>query len=862
MSIETESFDGGTIKGTIKEKCDKYNKLEVNMKTDEPSKSISCSESRNNIWSGGPSIDDFEIIKPISRGAFGKVFLGRRKDANHGNIESNHDLPQVSTESSDLVDSSNTKKEPNKQLFAIKVMKKSEMIQKNMVSQVMAERNALALTRSPFCVNLYYCLQSANNVFLVMEYLIGGDLKSLLGVYGYFDEVTARFYVAEIALALAYLHRHNIIHRDIKPDNILLTAKGHIKLTDFGLSKVGIDRELQIADLVSNTPLVKGAAKTRLPRTPGQILSLTTHLSFVKERNTAQANGGFPMKGRRLLEQSSADSTLAASSIASSVCTTRALSDGGESGYTLTSSNFDHSPISGTIHTGGVNTGHKSRNKQKSNHSSNHSHSLGHSPELQVRSLSSMMNGCEISERVNLSNSSGSTSSYSGISKVDTNINSYVNSCVVFGNGTISKSVVNNPLVSPLCNSKIDSFAFDIPSFGSDYSPHAAPYQFSTPLNCKSVFTVGNGRKHPKDHSEPVPTNIRRRRTRNVHFMMAGGKMTSSEEESPITLVDLDRSMDTNTSSRYRQGSLPNESSANYNRQVNNDCDKNFKDKIEQLNHTSAGGPLESPFYSQKKCETHRNTNLTDNLDSSYIGNTNKPSNSAEGSVMTNFPTQLDGNNGKSPISSEITPQVRMDPPNCSSTPFRTPRSVKRGRRSKPLFGSPALPYQSTEDRILGTPDYLAPELLLRKSHTEAVDWWGLGVCLYEFVTGVPPFSDETPEKVFENILALRLDWPSEADGDEPLSEEVIDAIMSFLKLEPSQRIDLSGMKELQFFRSGIIDGQIDSTTKTVDDWLTNLHTNTAPFVPQPHNDTDTAYFDARNNMQEWKISQFIENVS
>ena len=438
MSIETESFDGGTIKGTIKEKCDKYNKLEVNMKTDEPSKSISCSESRNNIWSGGPSIDDFEIIKPISRGAFGKVFLGRRKDANHGNIESNHDLSQVSTESSDLVDSSNTKKEPNKQLFAIKVMKKSEMIQKNMVSQVMAERNALALTRSPFCVNLYYCLQSANNVFLVMEYLIGGDLKSLLGVYGYFDEVTARFYVAEIALALAYLHRHNIIHRDIKPDNILLTAKGHIKLTDFGLSKVGIDRELQIADLVSNTPLVKGAAKTRLPRTPGQILSLTTHLSFVKERSTSQANGGFPMKGRRLLEQSSADSTLAASSIASSVCTTRALSDGGESGYTLTSSNFDHSPISGTIHTGGVNTGHKSRNKQKSNHSSNHSHSLGHSPELQVRSLSSMMNGCEISERVNLSNSSGSTSSsYSGISKVDTNINSCVNSCVEFGNGKI-----------------------------------------------------------------------------------------------------------------------------------------------------------------------------------------------------------------------------------------------------------------------------------------------------------------------------------------------------------------------------------------------------------------------------------------
>ena len=80
--------------------------------------------------------------------------------------------------------------------------------------------------RSPFCVNLFYCLQSANNVFLVMEYLIGGDLKSLLGHYGFFDQQTAKFYAAEIALALTYLHNRNIVHRDLKPDNILLTAKG------------------------------------------------------------------------------------------------------------------------------------------------------------------------------------------------------------------------------------------------------------------------------------------------------------------------------------------------------------------------------------------------------------------------------------------------------------------------------------------------------------------------------------------------------------------------------------------------------------------------------------------------------------
>lgn len=154
-----------------------------------------------------PTIKDFVIIKPISRGAFGKVFLGYKNNDHN-------------------------------KLYAIKVMRKSEMINKNMVSQVITERNALALSRSPFCVNLFYSLQSVSYVYLVMEYMVGGDLKSLLTMYGYLDEAAARFYVAEVALALQYLHEHGIIHRDIKPDNMLISATGHVKLTDFGLSKI------------------------------------------------------------------------------------------------------------------------------------------------------------------------------------------------------------------------------------------------------------------------------------------------------------------------------------------------------------------------------------------------------------------------------------------------------------------------------------------------------------------------------------------------------------------------------------------------------------------------------------------------
>lgn len=126
-------------------------------------------------------------------------------------------------------------------------MRKSDMINKNMISQVITERNVLALSRSPYCVHLFYSLQTPSYVYLVMEYMIGGDLKSLLAVSGFFEESAAKFYIAEITLALQYLHQHGIIHRDIKPDNMLLTASGHVKLTDFGLSKIELSRGMWFA---------------------------------------------------------------------------------------------------------------------------------------------------------------------------------------------------------------------------------------------------------------------------------------------------------------------------------------------------------------------------------------------------------------------------------------------------------------------------------------------------------------------------------------------------------------------------------------------------------------------------------------
>ncbi|MEW5305926.1 MAG: hypothetical protein WDW36_008437 [Sanguina aurantia] len=156
----------------------------------------------------GMSIDEFDIIKPISRGAFGRVYLAR--------------------------------KHATGDLFAIKVMKKRDLIRKNMVESVTNERNILAMANNPFVVRFYYSFTSRENLYIVMEYINGGDCYSLLRKMGALPEEVARQYVAETVLALEYCHTQGIIHRDMKPDNILISSNGHVKLTDFGLSCIGV----------------------------------------------------------------------------------------------------------------------------------------------------------------------------------------------------------------------------------------------------------------------------------------------------------------------------------------------------------------------------------------------------------------------------------------------------------------------------------------------------------------------------------------------------------------------------------------------------------------------------------------------
>merc|ERR1719361_68055 len=148
---------------------------------------------------------DFKIIKVIGKGAFGEVRIVRHKD--------------------------------NAKVFAMKTMLKSMMIAKNQLGHIVAERDLMSDAESPWLVQLLFAFQDATYLYLVMEYCGGGDLMGLLIKKDILSESHTRFYMSELAAAIHYFHELGYVHRDLKPDNVLISNEGHIRLSDFGLAK-------------------------------------------------------------------------------------------------------------------------------------------------------------------------------------------------------------------------------------------------------------------------------------------------------------------------------------------------------------------------------------------------------------------------------------------------------------------------------------------------------------------------------------------------------------------------------------------------------------------------------------------------
>ncbi|KIW16130.1 cAMP-dependent protein kinase type 2 [Exophiala spinifera] len=154
---------------------------------------------------GKYTLTDFEIKRTLGTGSFGRVHL----------VQSKH----------------------NTRFYAIKVLKKAQVVKMKQIEHTNDERRMLSRVKHPFLITLWGTFQDSKNLYMVMDFIEGGELFSLLRKSQRFPNPVAKFYAAEVTLALEYLHAQNIIYRDLKPENLLLDRHGHIKITDFGFAK-------------------------------------------------------------------------------------------------------------------------------------------------------------------------------------------------------------------------------------------------------------------------------------------------------------------------------------------------------------------------------------------------------------------------------------------------------------------------------------------------------------------------------------------------------------------------------------------------------------------------------------------------
>jgi len=195
-----------------KERQERQNKLEESLQEDNLSELAKIERRRLHavketeylrLKRAKLGVEDFDPLKVIGKGAFGEVRLVQKIDNGH--------------------------------IYAMKVLRKSEMVEKEQVAHVRAERDVLVEVDHTWVVKMFYSFQDAENLYLVMEFLPGGDVMTLLMKKDTLSEEATQFYIAETALAIETIHKLGFIHRDIKPDNLLLDARGHVKLSDFGL---------------------------------------------------------------------------------------------------------------------------------------------------------------------------------------------------------------------------------------------------------------------------------------------------------------------------------------------------------------------------------------------------------------------------------------------------------------------------------------------------------------------------------------------------------------------------------------------------------------------------------------------------
>ncbi|XP_057354302.1 serine/threonine-protein kinase greatwall-like isoform X5 [Manis pentadactyla] len=774
-----------------------------------------------------PSIEEFNIVKPISRGAFGKVYLGQKGG----------------------------------KLYAVKVVKKADMINKNMTHQVQAERDALALSKSPFIVHLYYSLQSANNVYLVninmMDILTTpsmakprqdysrtpGQILSLISSLGFFTPAAGKNQDSANTLSThgsetSQLSQELICAVSIHPKD---TTPYSNQLLKSCLEAVACNPRMPVKCLTSNLlqsrkRLATSSASSQ-SHTFASSVESECHSSprWEKDHQESDNTLGSTMLSWNTTEKPSCPhSTNATQSQSfnrkdlglglSAIHNSSAVPSSGSAFVNLAKKCFSgevswearelhlnikmdadtrqsglHQSHQWAVDSGDVTEEHLVKRSLKRNFelvdSSPCQEIIQNKKNCTEHKHSNEMRGCCANQSTGLTTDVQDLklSVYTG--QRNDGVNKKMVHSFTDKQQTPEKSPI--PMIAKNLMCELDEDCNEHKK--KDYS--------------NSSFLCSDDDRAPKNISMDSDSSFPGISIMGIPLERQSLDPDKSIKESSFEEANIE---DLLTVSPRCQESPLQEGDENPAAQDSNQ---------NTLAPSSEG--LEIRAFSKRNAVAFRSfnshTHASSNSEPSKMSISSSQAMTLSCAYSGSYPMAVSPiQKGRSYMPHQKTPnQIKL------GTPFRTPKSVRRG----------AAPVE--DGRILGTPDYLAPELLLGRAHGPAVDWWALGVCLFEFLTGIPPFNDETPQQVFQNILKRDIPWPA---GEEKLSENAQSAVEILLTIDDTMR---AGMKELKHH-------PLFSDV----DWE-NLQHQTMPFIPQPDDETDTSYFEARNNAQHLTVSGF-----
>ncbi|CAH8497441.1 unnamed protein product [Schistosoma turkestanicum] len=671
-----------------------------------------------------------------------------------------------------------------------------------------------------------------------MEYLVGGDLKSLLLVMGCLQESHAAIYTVEIAIALKYLHKHGIIHRDLKPDNILIDSKGHLKLTDFGLSTITWKRPLQPSDVL-NTPSVV-PLPVQYYRTPGQLISLTTELAFTDTPIIHETDG--PLEKHLSTSQDNTIKTYSSPDCLSSKkhhCTNCNISNSfhgtsSEPSQSLVISNEQHAWAS------------------RRSKSSNDCSSKAWKPCLRRNSL----HWSPKSDKSHIKGPQNYETLNNHLDKLQT---SYSNLALSLKPGckfchcqhysdhplqqkeptsdlnAIHSLAIDKSKLSPSdrrqqCQNMENMLRNDtnsclkISSLNKDMRNlvlNSSPYNLTDKNNLKLITNSPDAVKSHPDFTSPHPSSKPNTLAENLLSPVEKARLNLFCH-SPLSHFSLAISGD------YFIDDI------NPSNPPTDDCITSPvlpKTPLKFLHDSSS-------FVVKKNSKHFTRDFQSVELESNILAQTLLPSS----------PLCSTGKHQR--FADKLTTSLATSP---TVDPLQvTTESIENLSYSK-CSSSP----------LLGTPEYLAPELLLHPNSksacdSPAVDWWALGVILFEMLVGVTPFADETVEGIFHNILSLDIQWPvttfeSSNRGESPqknctLSQPAVNLISGLLSYNQADRLKVAN------------EIKSNDLIIPVGDW-NNLHDLEMPFIPQPDNSTDTFYFDIRNQYNQYSEEDLCANM-